>query len=216
MSKETAPTCNLEVIFGDEPWNSSLYLRRKFQAVYFTSPPFVLDEFYCTSGCFKSLFIVSLCVFVQQNERTFCFYEWVCVMQWYLLIQTSARAGSMATTPAVPLVLCKGTVMCCLETTLLIKTLSTSCSSLGNEKELLFCPSSSFFPLFLLLLCRRSWWEFFSPHVASPLPTAQSRLWCPTSLFTSPAYIYAGFHPSIHAPLYFSLFFQKWSQTSPS
>lgn len=174
--------------------------------MYFTSPPFVPDEFYCTSGCFKSLFIVSLCVFVQQNERTFCFYEWVCVMQWYLLIQTSAQAGSMATTPAVPLVLCKGTVMWCLETSLLIKTLSTSCSSLGIEKELLFYPSSSFFPLFLLLLCRRSWWEFFSPHVASPLPTAQSRLWCPTSLFTSPAYIYAGFHPSIHAPLYVSLF----------
>lgn len=116
--------------------------------MYFTSPLFVLDEFYCTSSCFKSLFIVSLCVFVQQNERTYCFYEWVCVMQWYLLIQTSARAGSMATTPAVPLVLCKGTVMCCLETTLLIKTLSTSCSSLGNEKELLFYPASSFFPPF--------------------------------------------------------------------
>lgn len=126
-------------------------------------------------------------------------------MQWYLLIQTSARAGSMATTPAVPLVLCKGTVMCCLETTLLIKTLSTSCSSLGNEKELLFYPSSSFFPFFLLL-CRRSWWEFFlsSRRLSSSQSPKQALM---SNIFIHFPCIYICWLSSLHpCPSFFSLF----------
>lgn len=184
--------------------------------MYFTSPPFVLDEFYCTSGCFKSLFIVSLCVFVQQNERTFCFYEWVCVMQWYLLIQTSARAGSMAATPAVPLVLCKGTVMCCLETTLLIKTLSTSCSSLGNEKELLFDQSSSFFFPFSSSALQTFLVGIFSLLTSPRLFPQPKAGFDVQHLYSLPLHIYtlAFIPPSM--PLFIFLFFQKWSQTSPS
>lgn len=124
------------------------------------------------------------------------FYERVCAPPWCLPIQTSARAGSMATTPAVPIVLCKGTVMCCLETPSLLRL----CQVLVPRSEMKRNSFSVHPPLFFSAVALQMFLVFppLSSHRLASLPKPQSRLWCRTSLFSSPAYIrwLSSFHPS--------------------
>lgn len=115
--------------------------------------------------------------FVQQNERTICFYKRVCAMRWYLPIQTSARAGSMPTTPAVPIVLCKGTVMCCLETPALLRILilvprsEMKRNSYSVHLPLFFFPHFSSFALQMFLV---GMFSHLSSLPTSPLLSFQS------------------------------------------
>lgn len=167
-----------------------------FQAAYSTGSLFIFDEFYCTSGCFQDLFIVSLCFHPS---------EW-----WsYLLLWT----GLCTAVASVDADICLGRFnrrhpcgsYCTLQRdcdvlsgdTVLIKTLKFLVLSL-NWKATLFLSILLYF--FLLLLCRHSWWECFtlpsSSRLAS-LPKARSGLWCRTTFFSFPAYMHwlSSLHP---------------------
>lgn len=178
-----------------------------FQAAYSTGSLFIFDEFYCTSGCFQDLFIVSLC---------FHPTEW-----WSYLLLWTGLCTAVASADAD---ICLGRFnrrhpcgsYCTLQRdcdvlsgdTVLIKTLKFLVLSL-NWKATLFLSILLFFFSFCFADILGGNVLPFPPPLASPLFPKREAGFDVGQLSSLSLHICTGFHLSIRAPLSFSLF-KNW------